>query len=60
MTQEAQQTISEMLRITAKNTDDFYHQIADHIDYLENAVLILQEKLAQYEELTEQEIDDHK
>lgn len=60
MTQETLQKVSELLRITANNSIEFYKQVADHIDYLENTVIDLQQKLSQYEELTAQEIDDHK
>ena len=60
MTQEIPQKVSDMLRMTADNSINFYQQVADHIDKLENTIQLLNEKLAQYEELDEQEVDDHK
>lgn len=54
------QKISEMLRITANNSVEFYKQVADHIDYLENTVVDLQQKITQYEQLSNNEIDDFK
>lgn len=60
MTQEAPQKVSDMIRVTIDSTNDFFTKIAEHIDKLENTIIALQEKLSQYEDLTEQEVDDHK
>jgi len=60
MTQEAPQKISDMLRMTVDNATDFYHQIANHIDNLESKITILEDKIAEYQELKEKEDDDHK
>jgi conjugal transfer/entry exclusion protein len=55
-----QKTISDMIRETVGNTSEFFNKIAEHIEHLENTISQLQEKITQYENLTEEEIDDHK
>ena len=60
MTEETPKSVSEMIRITSENSNQFFQEIADHIDYLESTIASLQAKILQYEELDEKEVDDHK
>ena len=52
MTEEQKETpkVSDMLRLTSKNTTEFMLQIADHIDKLEDQVVQLSYRIAQLEE----------
>lgn len=60
MTQETPQKVSDMVRTTVGNASEFFNKLADHIDHLENTISQLQEKIAEYENLSDEEIDDHK
>ena len=55
-----QKIISDMIRETVGNTSEFFNKIAEHIEHLENTISQLQEKIAEYENLSDEEIDDHK
>ena len=49
MTQEAQKTVSEMVRQTGENYSVFMQQIASHIERLENNVKMLEERVNELE-----------
>lgn len=53
-------TVSEMLRTTSENLDEFYKQIADHIDQLGHTIDILTTELRVYKDLEKKEQDDFK
>jgi len=59
-TQQTQQSVSDMVRITANNTINFFNEIANHIDQLENRIRVLEAQIEQYEKLSVAEFDDHK
>ena len=60
MAQQEQKKVSDMIKITLEQTNNFYIEIANHIDKLEKTIEDLQDKLSKYEDLTDDEIDDHK
>jgi|LakMenEpi03Aug12_release.lakeMendotaPanAssembly.Ray.scaffolds.fasta_scaffold281483_2 hypothetical protein len=60
MTQEAPQKVSDMLRMTAENSSEFFKQVANHIEQLEDTIICLEAKLEKYQELEKKEDDDHK
>lgn len=45
------QNCSKMLRVTTKNSSQFYNQIADYIDTLEDTITLLKAQLLKYEKL---------
>lgn len=45
--------ISDLLRTTITNSVDFYMQIANHIEYLENKLAKYQEKFGELEDVQE-------
>jgi len=57
---EDAKSISSMIRMTSWNSNDFFGHVADHIESLEETIRILRKKLSEYEDLSDQEIDDHK
>jgi hypothetical protein len=46
--------------MTSWNSNEFFGHVADHIESLEETIRILRKKLSEYEDLSDQEIDDHK
>jgi hypothetical protein len=52
MTEEQKEMpkVSDMLRLTSKNTTEFMLQIADHIDKLEDQVVQLSYRITQLED----------
>ena len=49
MTEEKKLTVSEMLRMTGQNTDNFMKQVAEHIDRLEEQVRTLANRVIELE-----------
>ena len=60
MTQETPQKVSDMVRTTVGNASEFFNKLADHIDHLEKTRRQLQEKRAEYENLSDEESEEHK
>ena len=53
-------SISNMIRQTASDTNDFYAKVADHIEQLEETIEILKNKLEEQNKLLKSEVDDLK
>jgi hypothetical protein len=49
MTEENVIKVSEMIRTTAENSNQFMQQIADHIDKLEDGIIKLQARIEELE-----------
>jgi hypothetical protein len=49
MTEEKVIKVSEMIRTTAENSNQFMQQIADHIDKLEDGIIKLQTRIEELE-----------
>lgn len=47
-------SVPEMLRLTGANQADFMQQVADHVEKLEKAVVELQQRITELENLNEQ------
>ena len=47
MTEEAPKSVSEMIRLTSENTNQFYQHIADHIEQLEETIVNLNQTIEQ-------------
>ena len=52
--------ISNMIRQTASDTNDFYAKVAEHIDQLEETIEVLKNKLDEQNKLLNAEVDDLK
>jgi hypothetical protein len=46
--------------MTAENSSEFFKQVANHIEQLEDTIICLEAKLEKYQELEKKEDDDHK
>ena len=53
-------SVSKLLRTTVNNSNDFYMQVADHIDKLEKTIVELTGELTDLRQMLANEIDDHK
>jgi ABC-type transporter Mla subunit MlaD len=53
-------SVSKLLRTTVTNSNDFYMQVADHIDKLEQTIRELTTELNDLKKTLDNEIDDHK
>jgi hypothetical protein len=42
-------SVSDMLKLTGSNTADFMKRVADHIDDLEHQIVLLQERVTEFE-----------
>lgn len=42
-------SVSDMLKLTGSNTADFMKRVADHVDGLEHQIVLLQERVAEFE-----------
>lgn len=60
MPQEVPQKVSDMLRMTAENSSEFFKQVANHVEQLEETIIRLKATIAEYQELEKKEDDDHK
>jgi hypothetical protein len=50
MTEETKElSVSDMLKLTGSNTADFMKRVADHIDELEQRVIVLQKRVTELE-----------
>jgi hypothetical protein len=49
MSEEKEISVSEMLKLTGANTAEFMKQVAEHVDKLEQAVVQLQNRIAELE-----------
>jgi hypothetical protein len=54
-----QPTVPQMLRMTGENTAEFMKQVADHVDSLEQAVVQLQARIAELEEIQNEKEKDN-